>query len=174
MAKKNKSGKTRDGSGSGSTVQTSGSSTKLRRSDLWVVIAGQMPSYGDQVIESPGQIIVKKYLRNDEILLRRRYVRPLAREDEYRKCDSCGRRFLGSITSGPYRSHRERARHDQEPVDLDQSVKSPKAAKPRSAAGENPDKADGEGAWDLEEGDSPPVTKIEEDIPSGSVLLVRG
>ncbi len=98
-----------------------------------VVVSTSMPQYGQTAIDGPGQVIELEGLRNDHTLLQYRYVRKLTDEDEVYKCDPCGRSFVGTSITGPARSHLERARHDQDAVDLDDGVK-PKGRKKASAS----------------------------------------
>ncbi len=87
-----------------------------------VVVSTSMPQYGQTTIDGPGQVIELEGLRNDHTLLQYRYVRKLEEEDEVYDCQ-CGRRFVGTAISGPARGHLERARHDQDGVDLDGGTK---------------------------------------------------
>ena len=70
-----------------------------RRRNLWVVSSGRMKQYGDTVVESPGQVIRREFMRNDQKLLDIEYVRPVEESENYKKCKACGRTFLGNSTS---------------------------------------------------------------------------
>lgn len=143
------------------------------RRGLWVVTFGRMKQYGDLAIERPGQVIRQQHLMNDEKLLKHGYVRPLTKHEEFRPCDSCGLTFLGSITSGPYKSHREYARHDLAKVDLDSGTVAPDGRVPRADVEGDPDSAKG-GEWDLERDGAPPATKLEEEVPSREIRTSLG
>lgn len=130
-----------------------------RRRNLWVVEAGRMKQYGDTVIESPGQVIRRNYMRNDQKLLDIGYVRPVEESEDFKKCKTCGRMFLGSSTAGPYRNHLQRARHDQAKQDLDVGTTGKDGRKPRDAQGD----PDGAGDWDIEPEGAPPPTKVSDE-----------
>jgi len=136
-------------------VDNSPEARRKRRHNLWVVDSGRMKQYGDTVIESPGQVIRRAYLRNDTKLLESGYVRPVEESEDFRKCKSCGTLWLGTATSGPYKNHLARARHDQAKADLDTGTTGSDGKEHRSAAGD----PDGEGEWDLEPDGAPPPTK---------------
>lgn len=130
------------------------------RRGLWVVMSGRMKQYGDLVIERPGQVIRPAYLRNDDVLLKHNYVKPLKRVEEIKECERCGLMFLGNSISGPYQKHLAYARHDLNKLDLDASIKGKDGKKPRVGdASEDPD-SDASGAWDLEDEGAPPPTKM--------------
>lgn len=140
-------------------VAVKASSKEPSRRGLWVVVAGRMKQYGDMAIERPGQIIRQAYLKNDNLLLKHNYVRPLDRDEEYETCTPCGSMFLGTSISGAYQAHLAFARHDLVKVDLDSGTKSPSGRKQRTGdPTENPDSEAG-GDWDLEPEGQPPVTK---------------
>ena len=126
-----------------------------RRRNLWVVSSGRMKQYGDTVVESPGQVIRREFMRNDQKLLDIEYVRPVEESENYKKCKACGRTFLGNSTAGPYKSHLARARHDQAKQDLDAGTTEKDGRVHREASGD----PDGSGAWDLEPEGAPPPTK---------------
>lgn len=138
----------------------------LGRKGLWVVISGRMKQYGDYVIESPGQIIRQQHLRNDDLLLKHGYVRPLKKHEDITQCKSCGLIFLGTITTGPYKSHLGAARHDLEQTDLDSGTQRPSGRRRRVGDESSPD-ADNAGDWDLEPEGAPPPTKLEDESPQG-------
>lgn len=137
------------------------------RRGLWVVVSGRMKQYGDYLIESPGQIIRQQYLRNDDLLLKHHYVKPLQDQEDVTQCKSCGLMFLGTITIGPYKSHLAYARHDLAKTDLDADMQHPAGRRPPRVGDEaNPD-ADNAGEWDLEPDGTPPATKLEDESPGG-------
>lgn len=138
----------------------------LSRKGLWVVNSGRMKQYGDYVIEGPGQIIRQQYLRNDDVLLKLGYVRPLKSRDETTQCKACGLVFLGTLTVGPYKAHLAAARHDLAQTDLDSGTTRPDGRKRRVGDESDPD-SDSGGDWDLEPEGAPAPSKLEEESPSG-------
>lgn len=136
-------------------IDNSPEARRKRRRNLWVVDSGRMKQYGDTVIASPGQVIRRTFMRNDVKLLEIGYVRPVEEQEDFRKCKSCGKMFLGTATAGPYKNHLALARHDQARADLDSGTTQPDGKKHRSAAGD----PDGGGEWDLEPDGAPPPTK---------------
>lgn len=143
------------------------------RRGLWVVTFGRMKQYGDLTIERPGQVIRKQHLINDEKLLKHGYVRKLTKHEDVRQCPVCGLTFLGSETSGPYKSHLGYARHDLAKLDLDIGTSTPDGRVSRADVEGDPDSAQG-GEWDLERGDTPPVTKLEDEVPSREATVSLG
>lgn len=142
-------------------------SRKERRRGLWVVEAGKMKQYGDENVNlMPGQIIRRGYMRNDVKLLEMGYVRPVEEHEDFKKCKSCGTMWLGTATSGPYRNHQEKARHDAAVANLDTGTNAPDGRRHESAQ-ENPD---GSGNWDLEPAGAPGPTK---DTSASKVVDVR-
>lgn len=141
-------------------------SRKARRRNLWVIESGRMKQYGDQVIESPGQVVRRGYLRNDAKLLDIGYVRPVEEHEDFKKCRSCGLMFLGTATSGPYKNHLDRARHDAAKADLDTGETAPDGKVPENAQSD----PDGSGNWDLEPEGAPPPTK---ETKSGVTVDIR-
>lgn len=136
------------------------------RDGLWVVTSGRMKQYGDCLIEQPGQVIRKQHLKNDDVLLKHNYVRPLRDEEEMEQCKTCGLVFTGSVTTGAYMAHLGRARHDLTQADLDAGIERRAPKKSREGSEANPD-ADNAGEWDLEPEGSPPPTKLESEFPRG-------
>ncbi len=131
------------------------------RRGLWVVVSGRMKQYGDLVIERPGQVIRPAYLRNDEVLLKHNYVKPLKKHEDITTCDRCGSTFLGDAISGPYQNHLADARHDLNKLDLDSGAKGKDGRKkPVGDNSEDPD-SDGGGEWDLEDEGASPPTKMD-------------
>ena len=114
-----------------------------------------MKQYGDQTIEAPGQIIRRGYMRNDVKLLEIGYVRPVEVHEDFKKCRSCGQMFLGTATTGPYKNHLDRARHDAAKADLD-TGKTGADGRVLENAQADPD---GGGNWDLETEGAPGPTK---------------
>lgn len=149
------------------------SKKELSRRGLWVVIFGRMKQYGDLAVERPGQVIRQQYLMNDDKLLKHGYVRPLTRHEDVRQCAACGLTFLGSETSGPYKSHLEYVRHDKAKLDLDAGTSTPDGKVPRADAEGDPDSTRG-GEWDLEQEGAPPVTKMEPENPGGVRVSMGG
>lgn len=142
------------------------------RRGLWVVTFGRMKQYGDIEVERPGQVIRQQYLINDDKLLKHGYVRPLTKHEDVQQCKVCGLTFLGSITSGPYKSHIGGVKHGSK-LDLDAGTSTPDGRVARADVEGDPDSAKG-GEWDLEPGDAPPVTKLEEEIPSREATVSLG
>lgn len=126
------------------------------RTGLWVVVQGRLPQYGTQVIERPGQVIRQEYLRNDDVLLKHRYVRLLEEHEDVRLCEQDGMLFLGSNTVGPYKSH----------LDQTHGARTRKAKDAHESEAANPD-SDSRTRWDLEEEGAPPPTKMEDEQPGG-------
>lgn len=144
------------------------------RHGLWVVVSGRMKQYGDFKIEAPGQVIRQQYLRNDDLLLKGVYVRPLQDDEEVRKCKACGVVFIGSVTSGPYKTHLARARHDLAKLDLDTRTSTPDGRVPSSDVAGDPDSdSDGAADWDLEPEGTPPPTRMEQENPGGVSVKLR-
>ena len=137
------------------------------RHGLWVVVSGRMKQYGDYVIERPNQVIRQQHLKNDDLLLKHNYVRPLSETEEMEQCGACGLVFLGSITSGAYRAHLGFARHDLAQTDLDTGLSRPDGRPHRVGDESNPD-ADNAGDWDLEPDGAPGPAKLEEELPQGA------
>jgi len=143
------------------------SQATVDRRGLWVITSGRMKQYGDFVIERPGQIIRQQYLKNDELLLKHSYVRPLQDEEELTQCSVCGLMFLGSVTTGPYKSHLAYARHDLAKVNLDAGTATKDGKRARTGdIAEDPDSGAG-GEWDLEPDGAPGERKLEEESPHG-------
>ena len=103
-----------------------------------VVVSTSMPQYGQTVIDGPGQVIELEGLRNDHTLMEYRYFRKLTDEDEVYDCQ-CGRKFVGTAISGPARGHLERARHDQDGVDLDSGAPAKGRRKKSASSAESGD-----------------------------------
>ena len=135
------------------------------RDGLWVVMFGRMKQYGDTTIERPGQVIRRQYLRNDDVLLKRGYVKPLADIEEIEQCTVCGLVFTGTNTSGPFRDHRGYARHDLSQTDLDSGITQEHTPPHRVSDPNNPD---AETEWDLEPDGAPGMSKMEEAQPGGA------
>jgi len=108
-----------------------------------VVISGRLPMYDGMPITGAGQVIELTYQRNDDLLLKHRYVRPIEDREEVWSCDQCPLEFLGDITSGPAASHLRIAH-------------GPNAGRP-AAANADPD---GSGEFPLETEGAPPPTKV--------------
>ena len=136
------------------------------RSGLWVALSGRMAQYGTVKVERPGQVIRQQFLKNDDLLLKHRYVRLLEEHEEIRECESCGLLFLGSITAGPFKLHLDFARHDSEQMDLDAGLKSQSAGGRSDESSANLDSDSGK-EWDIEEEGAPPPTKLEDENPQG-------
>ena len=142
-------------------------SRKERRRNLWVVESGRMKQYGDENVNLiPGQIIRRSYKRNDVKLLEMGYVRPVEEHEDFKKCRSCGTLWLGTATTGPYKSHQLKARHDQAVSDLDTGKTAPDGRKHVNAQ----DNPDGKSDWDLEPDGTPEPTK---ELAASKVVDVR-
>ena len=114
------------------------------------------------MVEGSGQVLEKQYLKNDAALLRLDYVRPIEDHEDYRACDvpgGCGRMFLGSLTSGPFRNHLRLARLGEE-MDVDAQTSEPSRRVHREDVEATPD-GEGKASWDLEKEGAPPPTKVE-------------
>lgn len=137
------------------------------RHGLWVVNSSRMKQYGDCVIERTGQVIRRQHLRNDDVLLKHGYVRPIEEDEEAEQCASCGLVFLGDALSGSFKTHRAFARHDLAKTDLDASIQTPSGRPHRVGdLAADPDASDA-GDWDLEPDGAPGARKLEEETPRG-------
>lgn len=147
------------------------SEEKIDRRGLWVVNTNRMKQYGDVAVERIGQVIRQQWLRNDDVLLKHNYVRPLEDHEEFELCEPCGRMFLGHNLGGPFRTHREFARHDLATLDLDSGAKAQEYRHHRVGDVRADPDSEHDGEWDLEQEGAPPPTKIEQEVGARSATV---